>query len=50
MISHTTPGGNQAGQRARSTAASVWPARWRTPPGLRAQREDVTRLNEVVRH
>src|SRR5215216_222314 len=32
MISHTTPDGLSPASRARSTAASVWPARWRTPP------------------
>ena len=32
MISHTTPAGMRPARRARSTAASVWPARRRTPP------------------
>src|SRR5215211_4103574 len=33
MISHMTPAGLRPARRARSTAASVWPARCRTPPG-----------------
>src|SRR5215217_6799063 len=33
MISHMTPAGFRPARRARSTAASVWPARCRTPPG-----------------
>ena len=33
MISQTTPAGLSPASRARSTAASVWPARWSTPPG-----------------
>ena len=33
MISQTTPAGLSPARRARSTAASVWPARWSTPPG-----------------
>ena len=32
MISHTTPAGTSPASRARSTDASVWPARTRTPP------------------
>ena len=32
MISQTTPAGARPARRARSTAASVWPERWRTPP------------------
>ncbi len=32
MISQTTPAGLRPARRARSTAASVWPARRRTPP------------------
>jgi hypothetical protein len=32
MISHTTPAGARPASRARSTAASVWPDRWSTPP------------------
>ena len=32
MISQTTPAGMSPASRARSTAASVWPARRRTPP------------------
>ena len=32
MISQTTPDGSRPASRARSTAASVWPARTRTPP------------------
>ena len=31
--SHSTPAGDMPAARARSTAASVWPARFRTPPG-----------------
>ena len=34
MISHTTPAGIRPASRARSTAASVWPARCSTPPGF----------------
>src|ERR671935_1927099 len=33
MTSHTTPAGLSPERRARSTAASVWPARCKTPPG-----------------
>ena len=33
MISQTTPAGLRPASRARSTAASVWPDRCRTPPG-----------------
>src|SRR5918995_4423677 len=33
MISHMTPAGLRPASRERSTAASVWPARCRTPPG-----------------
>src|SRR3954447_14318862 len=33
MISQTTPDGLSPASRARSTAASVWPARLSTPPG-----------------
>ena len=32
MISQTTPAGITPASRARSTAASVWPERWSTPP------------------
>ena len=32
MISQTTPAGASPASRARSTAASVWPERFRTPP------------------
>ena len=32
--SQITPAGEQPASRARSTAASVWPARRRTPPGI----------------
>ena len=32
MISQTTPAGVRPARRARSTAASVWPIRSRTPP------------------
>ena len=31
--SHSTPAGDMPAARARSTAASVWPARLSTPPG-----------------
>ena len=48
MISQTTPAGFRPASRARSTAASVWPARWSTPPAPRAQREDVAGLDEVA--
>ena len=34
MISQMTPAGRQPARRARSTAASVWPVRSSTPPGL----------------
>src|SRR5688500_18977218 len=34
MISQMTPAGYKPAMRARSTAASVWPARTSTPPGL----------------
>ncbi len=37
MISQMTPAGMRPAMRARSTEASVWPARTRTPP-LRARR------------
>ena len=33
MISQMTPAGARPASRARSTAASVWPARSSTPPG-----------------
>ena len=33
MISQRMPTGRQPASVARSTAASVWPARWSTPPG-----------------
>ena len=33
MISQMTPAGASPASRARSTAASVWPARSSTPPG-----------------
>ena len=36
MISQMTPAGSRPAMRARSTAASVWPARTSTPP-LRAR-------------
>ena len=36
MISQMTPAGMRPASRARSTAASVWPARTSTPPGWRA--------------
>ena len=32
-ISHSTPAGVSPAARARSTVASVWPARLSTPPG-----------------
>jgi hypothetical protein len=32
--SQSTPAGARPARRARSTAASVWPARFSTPPGL----------------
>ena len=31
-ISHSTPAGDSPASTARSTAASVWPARFSTPP------------------
>ena len=34
MTSQTTPAGVRPARRARSTAASVWPVRSRTPPGF----------------
>src|SRR5579884_353726 len=34
MISQSTPAGYRPARAARSTAASVWPARRRTPPGV----------------
>jgi hypothetical protein len=34
MISQITPLGLRPASRATSTAASVWPARTRTPPGF----------------
>ena len=34
MISQMTAMGRRPASLARSTAASVWPARWSTPPGL----------------
>src|SRR5439155_1292492 len=34
MISQTTPDGLRPAMRARSTEASVWPMRSRTPPGF----------------
>ena len=33
-ISQITPAGRSPASRARSTAASVWPGRRSTPPGL----------------
>ncbi len=32
-ISQSTPAGVSPAARARSTVASVWPARFKTPPG-----------------
>ena len=49
MISQTTPAGFRPARRARSTAASVWPARCEHAAVPRAQREDVAGLDEVVR-
>ena len=34
MISQSTPTGGSPAMETRSTAASVWPARRRTPPGI----------------
>ena len=34
ITSQITPAGEQPASRARSTAASVWPARRSTPPGI----------------
>ena len=48
MISQMTPAGIRPARRARSTAASVWPARASTPPGRATQREDVARLDQVL--
>ena len=48
-ISQITPDGIQARQaRARSTAASVCPARTSTPPCARAKREDVARPQQIL--
>ena len=47
MISHSTAAGVSPARRARSQQASVWPARTSTPPGLRDQREHVSRLHDV---
>jgi hypothetical protein len=49
MISQTTPAGSSPASRARSTAASVCPARSRTPPGFASQREHVAGLHESLR-
>ena len=40
MISQITPAGTSPASRAKSTAASVWPARTSTPP-LRARKGKV---------
>ena len=50
MISHRMPTGRQSASVARSTAASVWPARWSTPPGPRAQGKHVAGLDQILRH
>ena len=49
MISQMTPAGYRPAMRARSTAASVCPARTSTPPGLRAQGMHVAGPREVRR-
>ena len=48
MISQMTPLGLRPASRETSTAASVWPARTSTPPGLRDQREDVAGRDDRV--
>ena len=42
-------GRRKPASRARSTLASVWPARRKHAAGLRAQRKDVAGLHEIVR-
>ena len=49
MISQITPAGVRPARRARSTAASVWPARTSTPPSRGHQREDVAGRDDVAR-
>ena len=49
MISQITPDGFRPASRARSTPASVWPARSSTPPRAALEREDVAGLHEVPR-
>ena len=49
MISQTTPAGLSPASRARSTAASVWPGAPEHAAQAGAEREDVSRLDEVVR-
>ncbi len=47
MISQMTPAGVRPARRARSTEASVWPARTEDAAAARAQREDVAGTGEV---
>ena len=49
ITSQITPAGFSPASRARSTAASVCPARSSTPPGAALQREHVPGLHEVAR-
>ena len=49
MISQTTPDGLRPARRARSTAASVCPIRWRTPPGFARSGKMWPRLHQIVR-
>ena len=49
MTSQITPAGFSPASRARSTAASVWPVRSSTPPGLAFSGKHVAGLDEVAR-
>jgi len=48
MISQMTPAALIPAMRARSTLASVWPARTRTPALARAKRKDVAGAREIL--
>ena len=49
MISQTTPAGASPARRARSTAASVWPERWSTPPARARSGKTWPGRHDVVR-
>ena len=50
MISQRMPMGRRPASLTKSTAASVCPARCKTPPGLARKRKDMARLDQILRH